>query len=98
MPKYGPPTTDPPPPLPSADLIEDVVAIAQRCHDLVPCLETVGWDIADARQGPTLLEGNHDWDVVLPQRLRGVGLRHLFRRATAGRYPPYSRWKEQRGT
>ncbi|MCO6439783.1 MAG: hypothetical protein J5I81_01590 [Nitrococcus mobilis] len=39
-----------------------------RAHDVFSEFPSVGWDVAITPDGPVLLEGNHDWDVVLAQQ------------------------------
>lgn len=47
-----------------------------RAHNVFLEFPSVGWDVAITPDGPVLLEGNHDWDVVLAQQ---AGTRPLGR-------------------
>lgn len=53
---------------------EDMVALAKQAAALSPELRTVGWDIALSRDGPVLMEGNDNWDMVIAQVLAGAYL------------------------
>ena len=44
------------------------MALALRAHRCFPEYFSLGWDIALASSGPTLLEGNCGWDVLTIQR------------------------------
>lgn len=48
-----------------------MVALAKRAAALSPELRTVGWDIALTGNGPVLMEGNDNWDMVIAQILGG---------------------------
>lgn len=49
-------------------LWQDVMALALRAHAAFAQFPSVGWDIAITPDGPVLLEGNFNWDVVLVQQ------------------------------
>ena len=49
----------------------DVVLLAKRASSVSPELRTVGWDIAISKNGPILMEGNDNWDMVIAQVLDG---------------------------
>jgi len=57
----------------------DVVQLCMRAHRVFPGMQSVGWDVAVTPNGPVLTEGNHDWDVVLPQRVCRVGVLRALR-------------------
>ena len=47
---------------------QEVLELCLRAHRVFSEFPSVGWDIAITPEGPILLEGNHDWDVVLAQQ------------------------------
>lgn len=47
---------------------EKVVEAAVAAHGMVPELRAVAWDVVVTPEGPRLLEGNVNWDVISPQR------------------------------
>jgi hypothetical protein len=49
-------------------LWREAVALALRAHRAFPAFPSVGWDIAITPDGPMLIEGNYNWDVVLAQQ------------------------------
>ena len=56
---------------------EEVKRLALDAASVVPEAGTVGWDVAVSRHGPLLIEGNHDWDLVLWQLPGQKGKREL---------------------
>ncbi len=52
----------------------DMAALARRAAAFSPELRTVGWDIALTGDGPVLMEGNDNWDMVIAQVLAGAYL------------------------
>lgn len=77
-------------------LWEEVISLALKSHAIFHQYPSVGWDIAITPDGPLLIEGNYNWDVVLSQQagLRPLGAtefpRHYFswlRAAETGRAP-----------
>lgn len=46
---------------------EDAVAACKRFHSYFPDIHSVGWDVAITDDGPCFIEGNDNWDTVLPQ-------------------------------
>lgn len=51
-----------------------VQALAVLAHRAFPHRVLVGWDIASTVDGPVLLEGNSNLDVMFPQRAYGQGI------------------------
>lgn len=47
----------------------DAVAQALRLHAYLPQIHSVGWDVAIAEHGPTIIEGNDDWEGGIPMVL-----------------------------
>lgn len=45
----------------------DIVQLALRAHGDFGGFHSVGWDIAITDGGPVLIEGNHDWGVMISQ-------------------------------
>lgn len=52
---------------------DEVCELARAFAKRTPENRYVGWDIAITPAGPVCIEGNHNWDVALPQS-SGVGL------------------------
>jgi hypothetical protein len=48
-----------------------LAATARRFHEATPGLQSVGWDVALTPDGPVMLEGNDNWDMVIAQVLDG---------------------------
>ncbi len=66
----------------------EVRELALRAHEVFARYPTIGWDVAITPDGPVLIEGNYNWDVVLAQQ---PGCRPLG----ATRYPQrYFDWLE----
>lgn len=57
--------------------LSEIRDLALDAHRLVPCLQSVGWDVYGPK--PTIIEGNPDWDVVLHQMVSLIGLRTILR-------------------
>ena len=55
------------------------VELATKAHALFPSLQTIGWDVAITADGPTLVEGNHDWDMEMLQVVHHKGAASRFR-------------------
>lgn len=51
---------------------DDVLAICLNGARNLPGMASVGWDVILTDEGPKLLEGNHDWDMISEQ-LFGTG-------------------------
>jgi hypothetical protein len=52
----------------------DVFALALAAHRAFSDFPSVGWDIAVTTDGPMVIEGNFNWDVVLAQQPHGSSL------------------------
>lgn len=50
-----------------------IKALAVSAHQAFPHRVLIGWDIASTTEGPILLEGNSNLDVMFPQRAYGQG-------------------------
>jgi len=48
-----------------------IVLLAKKAASFSPELRSVGWDIAISKNGPVLMEGNDNWDMVIAQVLSG---------------------------
>lgn len=48
-----------------------IVSLAKKAASFSPELRSVGWDIAISKNGPVLMEGNDNWDMVIAQVLSG---------------------------
>lgn len=49
----------------------EIVSLAKKAASFAPELRSVGWDIAISKNGPVLMEGNDNWDMVIAQVLSG---------------------------
>ncbi|TES91431.1 MAG: hypothetical protein E3J87_07835, partial [Candidatus Cloacimonadota bacterium] len=49
----------------------DIVTLAKKAATVSPELRSVGWDIAISKNGPVLMEGNDNWDMIIAQVLSG---------------------------
>jgi hypothetical protein len=49
--------------------IKEAVAVAKSCHHYFYGLHSIGWDIAITADGPSIIEGNDDWDGAIPMTL-----------------------------
>lgn len=58
----------------------DVLEMVSKAATKVPEVRTVGWDIALSTTGPTLIEGNDNWNRVLFQLATGIGLNKKIKR------------------
>lgn len=57
---------------------DDAKKIAIKAHKLFKDMRSIGWDIAVTSQGPIIIEGNDDWDVILPQKLLQKGIKKFL--------------------
>jgi hypothetical protein len=64
---------------------KEVKDLSRRAALHVPVNQSVGWDIAITRDGPELIEGNHNWCKLLWQLPVKEGMKHELRQ--------YSQWK-----
>ncbi len=48
-------------------MFEQAVEMAKRFHNLIPNIDSIGWDIAFTNNGPCFIEGNDNWEVSLNQ-------------------------------
>jgi hypothetical protein len=53
---------------------QEALALCFRAHRLFGDHFSVGWDVALTSDGPVLIEGNYNWDVVLAQQPHGKPL------------------------
>jgi hypothetical protein len=58
----------------------DILEMVSKAATKVPEVRTVGWDIALSTTGPTLIEGNDNWNRVLFQLATGIGLNKKIKR------------------
>jgi hypothetical protein len=72
---------------------DDVVALAIRAHQAFLEFPSVGWDIAITPDGPVLVEGNYNWDVVLAQQ---AGCRPLGASRFVQHHSAWHEYAEQR--
>lgn len=55
----------------------DATALVKKAHSFLPEVPSIGWDVALTPIGPTIIEGNDDYEVSLMQIVAG-GLRSRF--------------------
>jgi hypothetical protein len=46
---------------------DEIVGLSLRAHASLDGFHSIGWDIAMTDDGPLLIEGNHDWGVMIAQ-------------------------------
>ena len=51
----------------------EIINMVKSAALVVPQIKTVGWDVVLTNQGPSLLEGNHNWDKTHWQKSYGGG-------------------------
>jgi len=52
----------------------DILDISVKAHKIFSKMRSIGWDIAITEDGPVIVEGNDDWDIILPQTIMQTGL------------------------
>lgn len=57
---------------------EECKAEAIRLHEMLPGLQSIGWDIAIGEEGPLFIEGNDNWEINGPQICHGGQLRQFY--------------------
>lgn len=57
---------------------EEILILVKEAALLVPQVRTVGWDVVLTAQGPSMLEGNHNWDKTHWQKSYGEGKKKLL--------------------
>ncbi|HET6432698.1 sugar-transfer associated ATP-grasp domain-containing protein [Dyella sp.] len=55
----------------------EAMALVKRLHEYLPGIHSVGWDVAITPTGPSIIEGNDDWDGVI-QMVLEQGFRQRF--------------------
>ena len=44
-------------------MYEEACELVKRAHKVLPSIPTIGWDVAITDEGPTLIEGNDNWEI-----------------------------------
>lgn len=57
---------------------DQVVAATTRAQSVSPHLKAIGWDVVLTPDGPVIIEGNHNWDLLMVQ-VHGAYLRPEIR-------------------
>lgn len=57
----------------------ETIALALEAQRQLPMIPSIGWDIAITETGPLLLEGQHDWDVVMAEIAHAEGQMARYR-------------------
>ncbi len=57
----------------------EVRELAEKAHEQLPDIKSIGWDIAITPTGPVLIEGNDNWELSGPQDMEG-GLKERWNR------------------
>ncbi len=47
----------------------DAISLAMKLHECLYGIHSIGWDLAITEDGPLIIEGNDDWDGVIPMVL-----------------------------
>lgn len=47
----------------SIPFYEEACSLVKRAHRVLPTIPTIGWDVAITENGPTLIEGNDNWEI-----------------------------------
>lgn len=55
---------------------DEALALALKAHSLLPGVKSIGWDLAFTSDGPVVIEGNDDWEIVPCQIFYG-GMKEL---------------------
>lgn len=50
---------------------KETIETVEKLHNIFPEFSSVGWDIAITPTGPKIIEGNHQWDLAVPQTTIG---------------------------
>ena len=58
---------------------DEVIKLIMLCHQSLPAIHSVGWDIAFSKNGPLLIEGNHRWVPHSFQYTYGAGREFMKR-------------------
>ena len=53
----------------------DVKEIVKKAHELFPNVKSIGWDVAISESGPTIIEGNDNYEISLMQSGINNGMR-----------------------
>lgn len=54
---------------------DQVLPMIEQAAQIVPQVKTVGWDVIITAQGPSLLEGNDNWDKTHYEKIKKHGLK-----------------------
>lgn len=46
---------------------DEVVELVKKAQRLLPKVRAIGWDVAITESGPTIIEGNDNWEITLMQ-------------------------------
>lgn len=57
----------------------ETIALALEAQRHLPMIPSIGWDVAITETGPVLLEGQHDWDVVMAEIAHAQGQMARYR-------------------
>jgi len=55
---------------------DQVLPMIEQAAHVVPQVKTVGWDVIITTQGPSLLEGNDNWDKTHYEKIKKHGLKN----------------------
>ncbi len=58
---------------------EDIIKMIESAALILPDVRTVGWDVALTKDGPTLIEGNDNWDKTHFEMTSGIGLNNIIK-------------------
>lgn len=46
---------------------DEVIRLVKNAHEIVPDINTIGWDVAITDKGPILIEGNDNYEISIMQ-------------------------------
>lgn len=50
---------------------KETLDLVKKLHNIFPEFSSIGWDVAITPTGPKIIEGNHQWDLAVPQTTIG---------------------------
>ncbi|MGB3776096.1 MAG: sugar-transfer associated ATP-grasp domain-containing protein [Leeuwenhoekiella sp.] len=59
---------------------QEVIPMIKKAALVIPNVRTVGWDVIITAQGPSLLEGNDNWDKTHYEKINGHGLKETIQK------------------
>lgn len=60
---------------------DEAVDVCLKAHRFLPRIKSVGWDVGVTKDGPVLIEGNHDWGNDIVQVVKAKGDMKIYLKA-----------------